>query len=419
MTKNKAIILGVGSKYEMFKHQINNDFEVVGLSDNDKSKQGSKIDGFSVLPVEEAIKLSFDVAIVTPYKGWGDDLVEQLKLLGVDDFRILRTAELAPFLIEPLFFKENLTPFEKRILVKNNVETIYLESNSKCNRKCWHCPNSLYDRFSNNISMSLELLEKVCNELSEIDYSGYIGFSLYNEPLLDKELLYKISMVKKKLPRAHTQVITNGDFLCSEKLQELESAGLDLLINSIYLNENNSNSWAYKNALGAILKKSEEINLPVNILTVDNSVSAGAFGKYKNCDVVFNCVNFNMSSVNRGRLLENVIPSVEREVVCSHPYQCITISYNGLVTHCTNCYIEANEHNDYVVGNATNESIYDIFTSEKYTKIRKKILSDVNELPCTGCSSNFTSLMPTLINGPYLPRPRENRHKFEYLVRGF
>lgn len=415
----KAIIIGAGTKYEMFKRQINKDFEVVGIADNDKSKQGANIDGFFVLPVEEGIKLSFDVAIVTPYKGWGDDLVEQLKSLGVDDFRIFRTSELAPFLIDPLFFKDNLSSAEKRILVKNNVETIYLESNSKCNRKCWHCPNSLYDRFSYNISMPLDLLEKVCNELSEIDYSGYIGFSLYNEPLLDENLSRKISVVKKKLPRAHTQVITNGDLLSSTKLQQLESAGLDLLINSIYLNENSSNSWTYENALGAILKKSERINLPVNILTVDNCVSAGAFGKYKDCDVVLNCVNFNLSAVNRGRLLENVIPSVRREVVCSHPYHCITISYNGLVTHCTNCYVEANEHNEYIVGNANDETIFDIFTSEKYTEMRKKILCDVNALPCTGCSSNFTSLMPMLINGPYLPRPRENTYKFEYLVRGF
>lgn len=94
--------------------------------------------------------------------------------------------------------------------------------------------SSFIDRHSGNMTMSLELLDKVCRQLQAIGYLGEIDFSYYNEPLLDAGLEDKIVLVKDRLPKCMVHIVTNGDFLDIERLASLEKAGLDKLVISNY-----------------------------------------------------------------------------------------------------------------------------------------------------------------------------------------
>ena len=69
---------------------------------------------------------------------------------------------------------------------KGQLKLIEIETFSYCNRKCWFCPNSTIDRHSGSTAMPEEMYLSIINQLSEIDYSGEITYSRYNEPLAFK-----------------------------------------------------------------------------------------------------------------------------------------------------------------------------------------------------------------------------------------
>ena len=64
---------------------------------------------------------------------------------------------------------------------------IEISESGTCNRKCSFCPRST-DGFEDiKEFISKELVNKIANELRELDYRGVIRFSGFVEPLLDKK----------------------------------------------------------------------------------------------------------------------------------------------------------------------------------------------------------------------------------------
>ena len=92
---------------------------------------------------------------------------------------------------------------ENKQIFKENLKLIEIETFSYCNRKCWFCPNSFVDRLSENIEMSEDVYLDLLQQLSEIDFSGELTYSRYNEPLAKRELLIKrIKQAREILPNA-------------------------------------------------------------------------------------------------------------------------------------------------------------------------------------------------------------------------
>ena len=71
---------------------------------------------------------------------------------------------------------------------KENLKLIEIETFSYCNRKCWFCPNSFVDRLSDNKIMPEEVYLDLLNQLKEIDFSGDLTYSRYNEPTAKRDL---------------------------------------------------------------------------------------------------------------------------------------------------------------------------------------------------------------------------------------
>lgn len=411
----KVLLFGLGLQYELFKHQLSVDFDVIALTDNDLKKQGMSIDGLVVLSPADAVSLPFDYVVVLPKGAAREDILSQLFNLGIHKSKILTTKELSPFTIDPLFFSAHLNDSEKKALFKNNVELVYLENNSKCNRKCWFCPNSFIDRHSENIKMPLETLTKVLDELSGIEYDGDITFSYFNEPLLDDELERRIVLIKDKLPKCYVHFASNGDFMDLERLDKLERAGIDRIILSTYIADKKEAEWNYSEAVKAISKKSESLTIPVKLSTGENDVIASGTGYYHSLNVIFVCQNFNKMGYHRAGLLDTINTVYARNKVCESPYHTLTVSYTGEVVFCGQCHINSEKHKNYIVGDVNKDNIFDIFDSEKFMSIRKRVLCDNNALPCTGCSAetNTSILIPP--NGPFRLRPRDKKHGIDYL----
>ena len=69
-------------------------------------------------------------------------------------------------------------------------------------------------------------MNKIRNELSEINFSGKISFNLYNEPLSDLNLSDIINEFRISCPNAFLQFNSNGDLANMEIIQNAIRAGV-------------------------------------------------------------------------------------------------------------------------------------------------------------------------------------------------
>ena len=70
--------------------------------------------------------------------------------------------------------------------------------------------------------------------------------------------------------------------------------------------------------------------------------------------------------------------SIHWSEICKHPWMSMTIKSNGDVAMCMEDY-----NNEIVLGNAWQQSLYDIWNGDKYTKFRRAHFDLVNGLKCT------------------------------------
>lgn len=107
-------------------------------------------------------------------------------------------------------------------------DEIAIETTTYCNRTCLYCPNSIFDRGQkkNEKLMEEELFRKIIDDLAEAGYRGTIYPHFYGEPLLDNRLVDFMDYAHKRLPRARLVISTNGDFLTSQIMDKLYSAGV-------------------------------------------------------------------------------------------------------------------------------------------------------------------------------------------------
>ena len=123
---------------------------------------------------------------------------------------------------------------EKVQLYKNIPLFSWLEISpiDACNRKCVFCPKSdpqiAPDTFK---TMGDKSIEKLSKELKQIDYKGTVVFAGYGEPLLDKNIFKKISLLSEV---CNVEITTNGDPLTKKNIIKLVESGIDKIVVSLY-----------------------------------------------------------------------------------------------------------------------------------------------------------------------------------------
>ena len=111
---------------------------------------------------------------------------------------------------------------------------IEISESGTCNRKCSFCPRSA-DGFEDvKEFISKDLVSKIANELSDLNYRGVIRFSGFVEPMLDKKIFDHIYTFKKLCPNSRIEIVTNGDPLNINRLKRLFDSGLDKILISVY-----------------------------------------------------------------------------------------------------------------------------------------------------------------------------------------
>ena len=277
----------------------------------------------------------------------------KLKDINYFDRNIIRRGEITDKEIN--FFQNTKIP----------MPSIFEISNSGlCNRKCSFCPRSDPNYKHINEFISEELHNKVINELSLNNFSGSIIYSGFVEPLLDKKIYSQIKDIRKKIPKSNIELITNGDVLNKNRIYKLFEAGLSYLLVSAYDSEDQANKFR---------KLLNSTNIEASKYIVRNRY----YGEDK---------DFGITISNRAGSMNNSkykIKSLDEPLKkkCTYPAYTFFIDFNGDVLTCSHDWGKK-----LIMGNLNKNSIFEIWTGEKFTLTRKKLLkADRNFSPCNVC----------------------------------
>lgn len=241
---------------------------------------------------------------------------------------------------------------------------VEISESGMCNRKCSFCPRSDPDYPDVNEFISEKLHKKLCDELSELNYSGLIIYSGFVEPMLDKNIYNLIEYAKSKNPKARIEIVSNGDVLNAERLLKIYNHGLDRMLISLYDGEEQYLKFK---------KLGEDLNL--------NDYQYVLRKRYLPEEQ-----DFGITLSNRGGMLKNaeykIAPQKEKiKQKCFYPSYKFFLDYNGDVLMCSHDWGKKN-----ILGNLNNQSFKDIWLSDKYMEAREKLNnSDRSISPCNVC----------------------------------
>jgi len=272
--------------------------------------------------------------------------------------------------IDPLIKrKANLT---KNIEFYENLplpSVVEISESGTCNRKCSFCPRSAPDFVDLKEFISDELITKISKELSVYKYSGIFLFSGFVEPMVDKNIYNLLSIVRKNLPNAKIEMVTNGDVLDQTRVKKLFSSGLTTLLVSIYDGK----------------KEAEEMEKLLKSCGLDEN-SFKVRHRY-----LPESESFGITLTNRSGMMENAeykIPSLKEPLKkpCYYPHYTFFMDYTGEVLICSHDWGKK-----LVVGNLKNEHFIDIWKNQKFNLARKKLnKADRSFSPCNKCDVTGT-----------------------------
>jgi radical SAM protein with 4Fe4S-binding SPASM domain len=272
--------------------------------------------------------------------------------------------------IDPLIKrKANLT---KNVQFFNKYplpSVVEISESGTCNRKCSFCPRSAPDFKDIKEFISEDLIIKLSKQLSEYNYSGIFLFSGFVEPMLDKNIYNLVSIVRKNLPNARIEMVTNGDALDKSRIKKIFNSGLSTLLVSIYDGKKEADK------MGEMLK---DCGLGENDFKVRH--------RYLSEEE-----SFGITLTNRSGMMENAeykIPSLKEPMKkpCYYPHYTFFMDYTGEVLICSHDWGKK-----LVVGNLKKENFIDIWNNQKFNLARKRLYAaDRNFSPCDKCDVTGT-----------------------------
>lgn len=244
---------------------------------------------------------------------------------------------------------------------------IEISESGTCNRKCSFCPRSAPGFEDKKEFIETSLIEKLCNELSLVDYKGTVRFSGFVEPLLDKNIYNLLSLIKKYLPNCNLEMVTNGDVLNLKRLKNLFLNGLNTILISVYDSKEDADNFQ---------KMCEEANL-------DNSQFVIRHRYLPPED------DFGITMSNRAGMMSNAEYKIQPlkeslKVPCYYPSYTFFLDYNGDVLMCPHDWGKKK-----ILGNLKNTSFFEIWNSKIALDARYKLNNgNRNFNPCDVCDVN-------------------------------
>ncbi len=283
---------------------------------------------------------------------------------------------------------------------------IMLEQTYKCNLSCPSCihgydeTKAKYDVKDSPSVMEMELFKKIVDEASKFKCPS-LAVMVNDEPLLVKNIGERIKYAKDK---GFMDIImtTNGNLLTEKKIKEVVEAGITRILFSVDAasQETYKITRPGKGSFEKVInnmkllrdyKIKQKLIIPYTrasmVISKNNQHEINKFINYFS-DLV-DGVEFQTISTYYN-LMNDLIPEgrdVKKvtDFSCSEPWQKIIIRQNGDVLPCCSYY-----GYQLKMGNVKETSIYDVYNSAKFKKIKNEVkLKEYSNIPCTECSKSL------------------------------
>ncbi len=255
-----------------------------------------------------------------------------------------------------------------------SISSIEISINGACNRRCFFCPRVDEKEYPNILnSLNFETYKKLIKDLKNINFLGRISFSGFCEPLLTKNLNQYVELARKELKDIQIEIVTNGDPIIAkngkEKLKNLFKVGLNNCRVSLY-------DGPHQIKIFEKIKK--ELSLTDNQLIIRKRY----LGPDESYGITISNRAGSVSLKNDHFELKPLKEPLKQS--CYYPFYKVLIDNNGDVLICSNDWKK-----EEIVGNITKESLIKIWSNEKFSTIRKKLINkDRSHKPCNVCDVN-------------------------------
>lgn len=269
--------------------------------------------------------------------------------------------------------------------------TIVIDPSSACNFKCKYCLHSLSNKQLEDINFSSKNMEydlfiKIIDDLQCFpDKIKCLQLGKLGEPLINKDLHKMIRYAKETNKFERVEVITNGSLLTQQISMDLINAGLDVIRISMQgiskekyydLVGVDIDFNLFKNNIQHLYENRKQclIHLKMIDIGLDNDEDKKKFySMFENiCDemsIQYTTPVFD-KYINYDELIKKKDAdlfgdSLTKVSVCPRPFISMSISSDGVITPC--CREESKE---ITFGNVKDDSIFEVWNSEKLRKFR-------------------------------------------------
>lgn len=252
-----------------------------------------------------------------------------------------------------------------------------IEVSSLCNARCSFCPNSKMKRKKE--IMSNDLFDLIIKKIKEEKITPrYFNLTGTGEPLLDKNLFYKIKVIKNNFPNSFVFFPSNFSIAGRDIVDKILTSGLDQII--ISLNASNPTDYMkimglnYKNTIKNfkyLIKERNKRNskLKIHINIAANKINSKEINLFvKKWEKLVDDISVNWIHSWAGAVENSSIRSkdLKTRYPCKSLFDQIVIQSNGSVPLCCVDYEKTTDG-----GNIEKLSILEAFYSKKINKIRK------------------------------------------------
>lgn len=261
-----------------------------------------------------------------------------------------------------------------------------------CNQRCVFCPrntdihNNLEYKINTDSILDMEHIDTLIEECQKNNLYS-VNFGAFAEPLLFKKLFV---IIKKFISSGvvDTRIITNG-LLLNKYIDEIfDSKLLNLYISLDAFSEevySKQRGVGYKKVISNVLKILDEKKIRNSVFPITR---VSFVETDENKHELDDFVNFWKDKVDFIDLqlkidyTQDNIKSNEKQWTCIDPFRRLSVIANGEVLPCCSFF-----GRNLVIGNIHNETLKEVWHSDKMQQIREDLLNDKSKicLICQGC----------------------------------
>ncbi|NDK33273.1 hypothetical protein GXP64_00010 [Rhodovulum sulfidophilum] len=236
--------------------------------------------------------------------------------------------------------------------------------------------------------MDLHILESILADLAQADYSGWLAFHNYNEPLANPRIFDEIRMTNESVPDAKLAIYTNGDLLTQSAYQQLVDLGVKELRITRYPRPSQIDYYGLEQLTDWISER-QFLNKLTWLEDGENHRGAVLYTETSHPKIIAIAPNVG-GYYDRGGIIEE-LSGKRRVAPCKLTSHSLSIDYLGRVKMCCNIVPDANGHAEYVLGDVREEPALEVWRSAKFNDLRKLHLQAdwrASQL-CATCTQNI------------------------------